>query len=138
MLTRILILIAISFGATSSTTQAQDKLTDHRTLKGLWYLADSKNNVETYTRQKSSSPSFHIKRSEITYTHCTDMCGCMPVIYYGNYELKKNTLSVTYKNKTLADPRGKGIRININTIVKKIQVIEVTNDTLRIKAYKHH
>lgn len=99
------------------------------TIKGTWYYMA--NGTYSSTNTRGSKRWYTIKNHRISYSSCTDWCGCMRKTYYGRYtRLNDSIISITY-NKV----RSKGMKIAERLKEKQVEtlkIIKINSSTLKI------
>lgn len=102
----VVILLASAFlvGFTSAQMAATSKLS----ISGRWYYQGG--GYFKSTDRKDISRWYEFKSgNKISFSTCTDMCGCMRVTSYGTYKWENDSImSVTYTKEK--DEYGGGVR----------------------------
>ena len=131
-------LLLILWSTTAIAQLRSDKVMQDNLL-GKWYLSETGEDEEVYTRSESLRPHFSFwEDGSMTYTHCQDICGCMAAVYYGDWKKRKNRLKITY------DVFEDGLIVQALTSIndihleRKIRILDYNADTLRIRPYKHY
>ena len=115
-------------------TTAQEM--DINLIKGKWFLKEYTPDFQVYTREPSSRPSFDFKaKQQVVYQRCQDMCGCLPIVYYGTWSLNKDQVLLHYTKQVdymIRYPKGKKTQIEKH---KSITIVELSKDRLTIQSY---
>ena len=120
-----MILVLLVTLTTSSFSDSNSEMTD---IDGKWYYMPG--GLYTNVQKNGSSNRWYsFNNNTITYSTCTDMCGCMRHTLYGKYVWKNDsTIDVTYykedrqmahASRKLKEPRKaqlKIVRIDAHTI----------------------
>jgi hypothetical protein len=132
-------LLLTSLCSTTTIAQLRSDQGMQEDLLGKWYLSETVEEQEIYTRSESLRPHFSFwEDGSMTYTHCQDICGCMAAVYYGDWKKRKNRVKITY------DVFEDGLILQALTSIsdinlkRNIKILDYNADTLRIRPYKHY
>lgn len=118
-------------------------------LKGKWchqHISGDTTNYDTYTRERYGMHPYFLfeKRSKVSLTRCTDICGCRAMVKFGKWEFENDsTIVFTFTREKLASirkisrkqakqraKRMKALGVKEKIEIKKVQIISISSDTL--------